>query len=101
MADAPKQAGAPKTWEEKEAIGCKHEMIPSEDGKEYIMHCVFPKGNPDGTDRKFPTERMLFMGKICTKCLLTDTEAMFKLTDTQLREERELLAKKEKEKGGG
>jgi hypothetical protein len=77
-------------------------MIWIEEDKYYRLHCVYPKGSPDGTDRKMRTCKLLFMGKICTQCLLTSVQSMFKLADKQFREEKEQEAKlkAEKEKKG-
>jgi hypothetical protein len=71
-------------------------MIPDETGY-FRLHCVYPKGNPDGSDRKMRTDKLLFMGKVCTQCLLNTVQNMFKLADKQFREEKELEAKKKAE----
>jgi hypothetical protein len=68
-------------------------MIWIEEEKYYRLHCVYPKGNPDGTDRKMRTCKLLFMGKVCVQCLLNTVQNMFKLADKQFREEKEQEAK--------
>ena len=105
MGDTKGNAGAPSTEEDKEKLGCHHEMQWVEEDKYYRLFCVFPKGNADGTDRKMRTCKLLFMGKICTQCLLNTVQNMFKLADKQFRAEKEeeakLKAEKEKAKKGG
>ncbi len=105
MANNQVAIGPPATAEDREKIKCTHHMVPLADvpkekwgdkKKGFIMHCKFPLGAPDGKDLLKITRRFMFMGTVCTECMLNDVQNLFKNVDKHLREERDLQHKKSK-----
>ena len=73
--------------------------MAADDTGYFRLNCIYAKGAAGCENEKnLRTNRLLFVGKVCTQCLLGTVQVMFKLADKQFREEKETEARLRAEK---